>query len=71
MPDDEIIFKDMKIAKYGYVLFDMEESSLRVVHDYLHSKDIVPFGRYGEWDYLWSDEAILSGKAAAERSKDI
>lgn len=24
-------------------------------------------GRFGEWDYLWSDQSLLSGVKAAQR----
>jgi len=42
-----------------------------VVHDYLKSHNIIPFGRYGQWSYLWSDEAILSGKRVAEKLDNV
>jgi len=65
---DEIIYLDSIDIKYGYVIFDKERKpSIKIVHDYLKSVDIVPFGRYGIWAYLWSDEAMLSGKKVAEK----
>ena len=65
---DEIIYLDSIDIKYGYVIFDKERKpSIKIVHDYLKSVDIVPFGRYGMWAYLWSDEAMLSGKKVAEK----
>jgi len=24
-------------------------------------------GRFGEWDYLWSDQSFMSGKKAADK----
>jgi len=32
----------------------------------LKSVDVIPTGRSGLWTYFWSDEAILSGRKAAE-----
>jgi len=65
---DEIIYLDSIDIKYAYVIFDKERKpAIKIVHDYLKSIDIVPFGRYGMWAYLWSDEAMLSGKKVAEK----
>ena len=66
--DDEIVLLDTFDIKYGYVIFDKNrKSAVKKIHTYLKMKDIIPFGRYGLWAYLWSDEAIMSGKKAAEK----
>lgn len=63
---DKIVYLDTIDIKYGYVIFDKErKSAIQKIHNYLKSVDIIPCGRYGLWAYLWSDEAILSGKKAA------
>jgi len=36
-------------------------SDAYIVHGFLKDHGIVPIGRFGEWDYLWSDQALLSG----------
>jgi protoporphyrinogen oxidase len=65
---DEIVYLKSIDIKYGYVIFDEERKpAVRKIHDYLKSINIIPFGRYGMWAYLWSDEAILSGKKAGEK----
>jgi protoporphyrinogen oxidase len=65
---DEIVYIDTVDIKYAYVIFDYErKSSIKIIHDYIKKFDIIPFGRYGLWAYLWSDEAILSGKKVAEK----
>jgi protoporphyrinogen oxidase len=65
---DEIIYLDTVDIKYAYVIFDNErKAAIKIIHDYLKIFDIIPFGRYGMWAYLWSDEAMLSGKKVAER----
>lgn len=69
--DDEIVFLKTIDVKYGYVLFDNNRKpAVKIVHDYLNQQDIIPCGRYGLWKYLWSDEAILSGKKATEKLND-
>ena len=37
------------------------------MHDYLDEIGIERCGRYGDWGYIWSDQAYLSGEAAVER----
>ena len=65
---DEIIYLNTVDIKYAYVIFDNErKAAVKVIHDYLKKLDIIPFGRYGLWAYLWSDEAILSGKKVIEK----
>ena len=64
---DEIVYQDTYEINYGYVIFDKHrKESIKVIHKFLKSLNIIPCGRYGLWAYLWSDEAILSGKKAAE-----
>jgi protoporphyrinogen oxidase len=53
--------------KYAYCIYDRQRTpALRAIHDWLGTRGIVPCGRYGLWTYFWSDEAILSGRKAAE-----
>ncbi len=40
----------------------------RTIRDHLNSLNISSRGRFGEWEYLNMDDAILSGKAAAEEA---
>lgn len=63
---DQIRVADTIDIKYGYVVFNPERKlAIKCIHDYLEQCEIYPCGRYGEWAYLWSDEAILSGKKVA------
>ena len=64
--DDRIIFQDMVDIKHGYVIYDKNRApAVLKIHGYLKKQGIFPCGRYGDWGYLWSDEAILSGRRAA------
>jgi protoporphyrinogen oxidase len=64
---DEIIFVHHKHLPFGNIVFDhgMEERR-QIVLDYLSNAGIFTCGRFGEWDYLWSDQSFLSGKKATD-----
>ncbi len=67
-PEDSLSFLDVPYQKYGYVIYNRHrKDAVKKVHEYLHHLDIYPCGRYGAWEYLWSDEAVLSGKRIAEK----
>ncbi len=59
---DDIIFTNIGFEKYANVIFTEPIYRCRdIVKSYLKSNEIVPIGRFGEWDYLWSDQSLLSG----------
>ncbi len=59
----EILLSDCRILPYGNVAFDHGMIRRRdQVRAYLEEVGILPVGRFGEWDYLWSDQCFLSGK---------
>jgi hypothetical protein len=35
------------------------------VHGFLDEQGIAYCGRYGDWKYIWTDEAFISGERAA------
>lgn len=52
--------------EYGYVIYDANrKKALETIHKFLDDNGIHYCGRFGEWAYLWSDQAFLSGKRAA------
>ena len=62
-PGTEVISKEIIFMPYGYVIYDHNRrKSVEIIHEYLKSLNIYPCGRYGAWEYFWSDQAILSGK---------
>lgn len=64
--DDRVVFQDTIDIPYAYVVYDeARRPAVDVIHQYLAAHGIDSCGRYGDWSYLWSDEAILSGRAAA------
>lgn len=66
--ESEILFMHHKHLPFGNVVFDLGmEERRKVVLDYLDDCGITSCGRFGAWDYYWSDQSFMSGKAAVER----
>lgn len=64
---EQLIVKDIRYIEYANVIFDPSIYESRgIVRRFLKQQDILSFGRFGEWDYLWSDQSLLSGIKAAE-----
>jgi protoporphyrinogen oxidase len=65
--EDDIIFVDYRLLPYGNVLFlhnmEKERDDIKA---YIQNYGVVLIGRFGEWDYLWSDQSYLSGMKKAE-----
>ncbi|AFV02583.1 putative O-antigen synthesis protein, WbyH [Dehalobacter sp. UNSWDHB] len=69
--ENEILVKDVRVEKYANVMFTPEiYHNRKIVRDYLDSVGILYAGRFGEWDYLWVDQSLLSGNRAAEKLVD-
>jgi protoporphyrinogen oxidase len=67
--DDEIVLKHAQRVDYANIIFDLDRAeALAVVHAYLDEVGIGYCGRYGEWGYLWTDQAFISGENAATRA---
>lgn len=59
---EDILFIDVRFEPYANVIFDHNIYEARkIVRNYLASIGIETIGRFGEWDYLWSDQALYSG----------
>ena len=60
---ENIAVTDVRILKFGNVLFRHGiKRNRRIVHDFLDRIGIHYIGRFGEWNYLWSDQSLLSGR---------
>lgn len=65
---EDIIILDTRVESHANIMFTPQIYETRAkLKTYLSDKNIICAGRFGEWDYLWSDQSILSGKAAAEK----
>lgn len=59
---EDILFTEHKHLPFGNVVFDLGmEARRKVILDYLESVGIKSCGRFGEWDYFWSDQSFMSG----------
>ena len=59
---EDILFTHIVFEKYANVIFTKPiYEERKAVRDYLSAAGIETIGRFGEWDYLWSDQSLLSG----------
>lgn len=66
--EEDILFVDIRFEPYANVIFEPGiYENRRIVRTYLKSIGIETIGRFGEWDYLWSDQSLLSGLRVVER----
>ncbi len=69
---EEIAFARARRIDYAYVIFDHQYfAALDVIRPFLEASRIVSTGRYGGWNYSAMEDAILFGKAAAERAIEL
>ena len=65
--NDNLEVFDALDFKYAYVVYDLQhQRNVNLVQTYLNSLGVSTMGRFGKWEYLNMDKAILSGKRAAE-----
>ena len=60
--EGDIVFMHHKHLPWGNVIFDQGmEKNREIVRHFLNENNVKFCGRFGEWDYLWSNQAFLSG----------
>jgi protoporphyrinogen oxidase len=60
----DLIEHETRFIEYANVVFDhSRKASLGVIQNYLESINLKSVGRFGSWEYLWSDESFLEGVA--------
>lgn len=65
---DQIVVEDQIDIPYAYVVFDFNRTaSLATIHAWMENVGLYPCGRFGEWGYHWSFEAIESGQRVAAK----
>jgi len=70
--EEDILFVHYGFEKYANVTFNHNiYKSREIIRTYLDSIDIYTIGRFGEWDYLWSDQSLLSGIRIADKFNNI
>jgi protoporphyrinogen oxidase len=66
--EDEVLFMHHKQLPWGNVVFDIGMEERRdLVLNWLEQVGIMTAGRFGEWAYLWSNQAFMSGLKAAQQ----
>jgi len=64
----EVIAEKVFDIKYAYVIYDHSyRKNVRVLHQFLQRNRIFSIGRFGGWKYSSMEDAILDGRATAER----
>ena len=63
---EEIIHQSAIMLPFGNIIFDLErKAAVDTVHGYLDEVGIGYCGRFGQWGYIWTDAAFMSGERAA------
>jgi UDP-galactopyranose mutase len=66
--DDPIWATAVVYLPCAYVIYDHRRAAtVERIRSWLALADIIPAGRYGEWEYYNSDHAFVAGKKAAEQ----
>ena len=69
---DIVEVSDCSDFRYAYVIYDLNhKKNVKIIHDYLKNIKIIPMGRFGEWEYLNMDKAILSGRNAVNKIDEV
>ena len=59
---EDILFTHVGFEKYANVIFtEPIYEARKIVREWLKDQGVKTIGRFGEWDYLWSDQSLLSG----------
>ena len=60
--NEDILFMHHKHLRYGNVIFDIGmEKNRNSVRKYLKENGVKTIGRFGEWEYFWSNQSFMSG----------
>jgi len=66
--DDHVELKSILVLDPAYVIYThTHRHDVDLIHDFLKDNDILPCGRFGDWEYFNVDKCIMSGKRVAER----
>jgi protoporphyrinogen oxidase len=66
---DELLLRDAVYCPYANIIFDHDRAAaLAAVHGYMDDVGIQHCGRFGDWGYLWTDDSIKTGEAAAGKA---
>jgi UDP-galactopyranose mutase len=64
--DNKLSVLDINDIKYGYPIYDQDYSRVTAaIRGFLSRNKIIACGRYGNWQYMSMEDAILDGRRAA------
>jgi protoporphyrinogen oxidase len=70
-PEDRVLLRDAKLSPYAGIIFDHDRApALAIVRAFLDENGIRSAGRFGEWEYHWTDHSFISGERAAQQVLD-
>ena len=71
-PDDKVVVVGQTTSLFAYVVFDHQRNqAVATIHDWMNEIGLIPCGRFAEWGYQWSFEAIECGQRAAARVRAL
>jgi protoporphyrinogen oxidase len=69
---DDVAFMTPRKIEYAYVVFDHSYfAALDVIRPFLEENQIVSHGRYGAWNYSSMEDALIYGREAAARAREM
>lgn len=64
--EEDLVVKDIRSERYANVIFDHHiYENRKIILNFLKENNIISVGRFGEWEYFWSDQSMLSGRDGA------
>ena len=68
LSSENVLFSDIQFEKFANILFDHDIYKARDnLYKFAKEHKLHLAGRFGLWDYLWSDQSLLSGFDAANQ----
>ena len=65
---ERVLFMDARRVPGAYVVYDFDyHHSRETILDHLRARGVESVGRYGDWKYSSMEDAMIDGRAAAER----
>lgn len=69
---EQIAFARLRRMDYAYVLFDHRSyPALQQIEPFLAEQNIIACGRYGAWNYSSMEDAIIAGRDAAHKAREL
>lgn len=69
---DDIRFAEARRIDHAYVVFDRAYyDALEAIRPFLDAQGIISCGRYGAWTYSSMEDALLAGRDAAQRAREM